>query len=175
MKEGDNPEPILDKLNKTLDELIKFKGALMATMETANDRMDRIEVKLQDVKPNLDVKTTQVQIDKIEKEIEKFSKDKQTSEGKMLAMVNDQEKNFEILENKMEEISKFTKELDKKQNEDNKFMEGIYVEMKENIKGTQDKLRESSNEITKLDKKFEGEGRIISSLKNLIKAIAENE
>lgn len=175
MKEGDNPEPILDKLNKTLDELIKFKGALMATMETANDRMDRIEVKLQDVKPNLDVKTTQVQIDKIEKEIEKFSKDKQTSEGKMLAMVSDQEKNFEILENKMEEISKFTKELDKKQNEDNKFMEGIYVEMKENIKGTQDKLRESSNEITKLDKKFEGEGRIISSLKNLIKAIAENE
>jgi predicted nucleic acid-binding Zn-ribbon protein len=150
-------------------------------METANDRMDKIEVKLQDVKPNLDVKATEIQIEKIEKEIEKLSKEKKTAEERAFEMLtekgdemtNNLIQNLKPLENKMEEISKFTKELDKKWSDDNKFMEGTYLEIKSHIEETDAKFRENSKEIARLDKKIESEGRIISSFKNFIKAVME--
>jgi chromosome segregation ATPase len=163
-KEEDNPELVLEKLNKTLDELLRFKSALMATMETANDRMDKIEVKLQDVKP-VDVKAVQIQIEAIEKEIEKLNQE-QAKSTKLF-------KDIEKIENNMAEISKFTKELDKKMNDDNKFMEGTYIEIKDHIKDTNEKFRENSKEIKKLENEITKVSGFRMALQNFIKAVME--
>ena len=152
----DNPELVLDKLNKTLDELIRFKSALMATMETANDRMDRIEVKIQEVKP------TQVQIDKVEKEIEKLSNEKGIIERKASEF-----------EKKIEEISKFTKELDKKWSDDNKFMEGTYMEMKDHMKETDEKFRQNAKDLRDIEKEINKATVFKTALQNFIKAVME--
>jgi paraquat-inducible protein B len=164
-KEADNPEIILGKINRTLDELLKFKNVLMVSLENTTERMDKIEVKLQDTKPDLNVKATEIQIEKIEKEIEKLNQE-QAKATKLL-------KGIEKLENNMEEISKFTKELDKKWSDDNKFQEGVYMEIKSHIEETNQTLRENSKEMKKLENEITKVSGFKTAFQNLIKSVME--
>ena len=171
---GDDPNIVLDKLNRTLDELIRFKGVLMASLENNNERMDKIDKKLQEVKP--DDKTMTFQVEKIEETIESISKDVRSTDNRLQSLAESNAFAIEKLsefEKNMTEISNWSDEMRKKSAEDSKFTEGMYIELKDHIQDTDGKFRDSEKQIAKIEKQIEGESRLKEAIKKLIAAVME--
>jgi chromosome segregation ATPase len=158
---------IIEKLNRTLDELIKYKGVLIATIENANDRMDNIEKKMAQPKPAELSEELQVQIDNLEKAVEGISKgfiDYSKESSQIEIRLNESEKN-------MAQISEKASEAIKLAQDDNKFLGGAYTELKDHIKDTDTKFRDSGKEIAKVNKELGDEKRLKTLLKELAKEL----
>lgn len=163
----ESPEAILGKLNRTLDELIKYKGVLIATIENANDRMDNIEKKMAQPKPAEISEELQIQIENMEKAVEGISKgfiDYSKESANTAMRLEENEKNMAQISEKASEAIRIAKD-------DNKFLGGAYQELKSHISDTDAKFRDSGKEIAKVNKEIEGEKRLKTMLKDLIKEL----
>lgn len=149
---------ILERLNKTMDELLMYKNIYIATIETANERMGKIEKKLTEVKPEFP-KEFQVQVEKIEETIESFSK-------KLEELEKITNELFEGHENTIKEIIKERKN-------DIQYMKGLDNELKSHVITTDDKLKEMDNQLAKTKSESEKANRLKVAFQNLIKAIVE--
>jgi chromosome segregation ATPase len=149
---------ILEKLNKTLDELLLYKNVYVATIESTNDRMSKIEKKLGEVKPEFP-KEFQVQIEKVEQAIENISK----SQKEMKKNLN------ELLEGHEKVLS----QLEKERKDDLAYMKGLDNEVRSLVISTNDKLQDMEKEIAKTKTESEKANRLKAAFQNLFKAIME--
>ena len=72
-----------------------------------------------------------------------------------------------------EKVEKTAEETKKLADEDNKFMGGFYTEFKENIKNSDEKLREMSKEVIKIRNEGEKTNRFKTAFRNFLKAVLE--
>jgi len=140
---------ILEKLNKTMDDLITYKNIYIATIDTANDRMKKIEKKLEEKETQKEI---QVQIEKIEETIERLS-----------VSLN------ELLEGHEKVLS----QLEKERKEDLAYLKGLDNELKSHVMTTDDKLKDMEKDIAKTKNEAEKANRLKSAFQNLFKAIME--
>jgi chromosome segregation ATPase len=162
---GGDPTAILEKLNRTLDELVKYKNVLIATIDTANNRMEKIEGRIDKVKPEGIPKELTVEIEKTQEAVEKIGK-----EVKGIAKITEK---LEKSEKNMEEISRTTKELEGKLANDSKFMEAMDTELKSHIADTDEKMKDTNKEIGKISREIEGANRFRKAFGELIKSATE--
>jgi uncharacterized alpha-E superfamily protein len=149
---------ILERLNKTMDELLTYKNIYIATIDTANERMGKIEKKLAEVKPEFP-KEFQVQIEKVEQTIESISK----SQKEMKKDLN------ELLEGHEKVLS----QLEKQRKEDLAYTKGLDNELKSHIITTDEKLKDVAKEIAKTRTESEKANRLKMAFQNFFKAIME--
>jgi chromosome segregation ATPase len=149
---------ILERLNKTMDELLTYKNIYIATIDTANERMGKIEKKLAEVKPEFP-KEFQVQIEKVEETIEKVS-----SEQKGLK--KDLNELFEMHE-------KVLIQLEKEREGDLAYMKGLDNELKSHTITTDEKLKDIEKEIAKTRTESEKANKLKTAFQNFFKIIME--
>jgi chromosome segregation ATPase len=140
---------ILEKLNKTMDELITYRNIYTATIDTANERMKKIESKLEEKETPKEI---QVQIEKIEETIERLS-----------VSLN------ELLEGHEKVLS----ELGKERKEDLAYLKGLDNELKSHVITTDDKLKEIEKSVAKAQKETEGVNKFKKAFQNFLKAVME--
>lgn len=140
------PADVLERLNKTMDDLIMYRNIYQSTIETANERMGKIEKRL------AEKSEAQIQIDKLEGIIERLSND-----------VN------ELLEGH----EKILSQLEKERKEDLNYIKAMENELKSHIMTTDDSLREVQKDIAKANRELEGANKLKKAFASLIKAIME--
>lgn len=140
---------ILERLNKTMDELITYRNIYTATIDTANERMKKIEEKLEKTETP---KEMQVQIEKIEETIETLSKN---------------------LNELLEGHEKVLSQLEKERKEDLAYMKGIDNQLSSHVIETNDKLNDMEKNIGKIQKETEGANKLKKAFQSFLKAVME--
>lgn len=162
-EEEKEPTEFLGKLNRTLDELLKFKNVLIATVDTANERMNAIENKLIQVKPEGIPKEITIEIEKTQELLENLVKD-----------FKGMTKESAYFSEKLEKSEKNIEEISRNQKEDGKFTEGMYNELKDHMKITDDRFKESGAEITAIARDIGEANKLKNALRGLIASIMED-
>lgn len=158
LEEVTGESDVLERLNKTMDELLTYKNIYIATIDTANERMGKIEKKLAEVKPEFP-KEFQVQIEKVEETIEKIA--------------NDQKKVKKDINELLEMHEKVLSQLEKERKEDLAYTKGLDNELKSHIITTDEKLKDVAKEIAKTKTESEKANKLKTAFHNLFKAIME--
>jgi chromosome segregation ATPase len=161
--EGKEPTEFLEKLNRTLDELLKFKGVLIATVDTANERMNAIENKLNQVKPEGIPREVTMEIEKTQELLENLVKD-----------FKGMTKESAYFSEKLEKSEKNIEEISRNQKEDGKFTEGMYNELKDHMKITDDRFKENSKDFNTIAKEIAGTTKLKNALRGLIASLLED-
>lgn len=149
LEEVTGESEILEKLNKTMDELITYRNIYTATIDTANERMKKIESKLEEKETPKEI---QVQIEKVEETIERLS-------VSLNELLEGHEKVFSQLEKERKDDLAFTKALDN--------------ELKSHVITTDDKLKEIEKSVAKTQKETEGANKFKKAFQNFLKAVME--
>jgi chromosome segregation ATPase len=163
-EEEKEPTEFLGKLNRTLDELLKFKGVLIATVDTANERMNALENKLNEVKPQGIPKEITMEIEKTQELLENLVKD-----------FKGMTKESALFSEKLEKYGKNIEEISRNQKEDSKFTEGMYNEIKDHMKITDDRFKESGAELAIIAREIAGATKLKNALRGLIVLLMEEE
>jgi len=153
---------LLEQVQKLLDDLIKYRRTIENTIIAVESKIGDLERRV--------IKTENEKTAGFPKEMEEvINVHSQT----IAEHTKDLEMTSEAMDTLKSKIDKSKEELDKKYQQNLKFEESLYVELKNMQKITEEKLKGIDKEITKARNDMEGNSRIIESLKNFIKAVIE--
>lgn len=140
---------ILERLNKTMDSLITYRNIYQSTIETANERMTKIEKTLAEKTQSAEIQT---QIDKVEEAIESLTKS---------------------LNELLEGHEKVLTQIEKERSEDLAYVRGLDNELKAHVITTDDKMKELDKSVAKMQRETDNAGKMKKAFANLLKAIME--
>jgi len=153
---------LLEQVQKLLDDLIKYRRTIENTIIAVESKIGDLERRV--------IKTENEKTAGFPKEMEVVI----NVHSQIIAEhTKDLEMTSEAMDTLKSKIDKSKEELDKKYQQNLKFEESLYVELKNMQKITEEKLKGIDKEITKARNDMEGNSRIIESLKNFIKAVIE--
>lgn len=161
----------IEKIEETIERLSKeIKTAKPSSFDSSELEKVKETVSKMNGEISESLETISRSLGDIEKKVEDFSR-KEIITQEDLAKKAD-----EIQDNLFTNISKLetdTQSLTKLQKDDNKFMEGMYGELKDHITSTNEGLRETSKEIAKTRKEIEKAQAFRKALGDFIKAVME--
>jgi predicted nucleic acid-binding Zn-ribbon protein len=156
--EESNQVEILEKLNRTMDDLLTYKNIFIATTETLNEKVREIEKKVND--PKEQPKDIQLQIEKIEEAIEKITKDVKKSE-KLSKEVG------ELFSGHEDVLNEITKE----RKTDLMYIQALDKHLKSVQEDVESKVKDAQGIASRLEKRVENTEAFTNALRNFIKAI----
>jgi len=149
----------LEKLNRTLEELITYKNIFIATTADLNEKVRSMEKRVAEGIAGMP-KDVQIQIEKVETTIERLSK-QQESLSKLATETGNL---FEGHENILKQI-----ETDRKG--DLMYVQGLDRQLHDKEIAIDEKIRDAEKNMAKLEGKIKDTISFQKALKNLIKVV----
>lgn len=159
---------LMEQMNKNLEGIGDMRKRFNEVLEAVDSRMKTLEIKIDNLGTEGIALGTADQEDRfktIEKELEmtQVAMEKLETKGHI----------HKDLQESIENTVNYTEETEKLAKEDNKFMEGMYTEMKEHITNTEEKLKEFNKLIAKNSTENEKTNKFRLALKNFLNVVLE--
>jgi chromosome segregation ATPase len=160
--EAEKITTLMSQINQNLEGIGELRKRFNEVLEAVGSRMDTLEKRIEGIQTGgiaVDIAPLEDKLKAVEEHIEKLETKEHTHKD---------------LQESIENAVMYTEKTEKLAQEDNKFLQGTYTEMKEHIRNTDERLKEMNKQIMKTSMDNEKTNRFRLAIKNFLKVVTED-